>query len=83
MLSNHGGRQLDMARSSIEILPEVMEALRKESIFDPNTFDVLIGGGIRRGIDIFKAIALGAKEVGVGRPALYSLGAFGQPGVEG
>jgi L-lactate dehydrogenase (cytochrome) len=60
VLSNHGGRQLDMARSSLEVLPEVMRALRKCPKYNKDTFDVVIDGGIRRGADIFKAIALGA-----------------------
>jgi L-lactate dehydrogenase (cytochrome) len=69
VLSNHGGRQLDFAPSSIEILAEVMEALKREGL-DNQGFEVYIDGGIRRGSDIFKAIALGAKGVGIGRPCL-------------
>lgn len=71
VLSNHGGRQLDFAPSSIEILPEVMDALRREGL-DKN-FEVYIDGGIRRGSDILKAIALGAKGVGIGRPFLVCI----------
>jgi L-lactate dehydrogenase (cytochrome) len=58
LLSNHGGRQLDFARSAIEVLPEVMKAL-KEINYDPSKFEVFIDGGIRRGSDILKALALG------------------------
>ena len=82
VLSNHGGRQLDTARSSIEILPEAVEALYHH---DPNwrkRFEVFIDGGIRRGSDVFKALALGATAVGIGRPVLYSLAAYGRAGVE-
>eukprot|EP00051_Salpingoeca_urceolata_P010782 m.132629 g.132629 ORF g.132629 m.132629 type:complete len:785 (+) comp16851_c0_seq3:98-2452(+) len=82
LLSNHGGRQLDFARSAIEILPEVMDALKKHEKYDPKKFEVYIDGGVRRGTDVFKAIALGAKAVGIGRPALYAMSAFGQEGVE-
>ncbi|KAI9301928.1 FMN-dependent dehydrogenase-domain-containing protein [Cunninghamella echinulata] len=71
VLSNHGGRQLDFAPSAIEILPEVMDALRAEQL--DQGFEVYVDGGIRRGSDIFKAIALGAKGVGIGRPALVIL----------
>lgn len=71
VLSNHGGRQLDFAPSSIEILAETMEALKREGL--EKNFEVYIDGGIRRGSDIFKAIALGAKGVGIGRPFLVSL----------
>jgi L-lactate dehydrogenase (cytochrome) len=70
VISNHGGRQLDFAPSAIELLPEIMDALRAEGL-DKN-FEVYIDGGIRRGSDIFKAVALGAKGVGIGRPALVS-----------
>jgi L-lactate dehydrogenase (cytochrome) len=70
VLSNHGGRQLDFAPSSIEILAEVMDALKRENL--DQGFEVYIDGGIRRGSDIFKAIALGAKGVGIGRPCLVS-----------
>ncbi|RUS14438.1 FMN-dependent dehydrogenase family protein [Endogone sp. FLAS-F59071] len=80
VLSNHGGRQLDFAPSGLEILPEVIDALRVQGL-DKN-FEVYVDGGIRRGTDIFKAIALGAKGVGIGRPALYAMSAYGQPGVE-
>eukprot|EP00035_Acanthoeca_spectabilis_P023212 m.448293 g.448293 ORF g.448293 m.448293 type:complete len:787 (+) comp19640_c0_seq1:16-2376(+) len=80
LLSNHGGRQLDFARSAIEILPEVMAALNDIN-YDKSKFEVFIDGGVRRGSDIFKAIALGAKAVGVGRPALYAMSSFGAEGV--
>jgi isopentenyl diphosphate isomerase/L-lactate dehydrogenase-like FMN-dependent dehydrogenase len=60
VLSNHGGRQLDMARSSLEVLPEVMQALRGCAAYRKDKFDVVVDGGIRRGADIFKALALGA-----------------------
>lgn len=80
VLSNHGGRQLDTCRPGIEILPEVMEALRELGATKEN-FTVLIDGGIRRGADIFKAVALGAQGVGVGRPVLYSLASYGDKGI--
>lgn len=82
VLSNHGGRQLDTSRSAIEILPEAINALNTH---DPNwrsRFQVYVDGGIRRGSDIFKALALGATAVGIGRPVLYSLAAYGQHGIE-
>lgn len=82
VLSNHGGRQLDTARSGIEILPEAVEALNKHDSNWRSSFQVFVDGGIRRGSDIFKALALGATAVGIGRPVLYSLAAYGQPGVE-
>merc|ERR1712066_1055071 len=80
VLSNHGGRQLDTCRSGIEVLPEVMEALR-EAGADLDKFKVFIDGGVRRGADIFKAVALGATAVGVGRPVLYSLASYGDKGI--
>jgi len=80
VVSNHGGRQLDSCRAGIEVLPEVMSALR--SIGAENKVEVYVDGGVRRGTDIFKALALGAKAVGVGRPFLYGMAAYGQEGVE-
>jgi 4-hydroxymandelate oxidase len=75
IVSNHGGRAEESGRSTIECLSEVIEAVGGK-------IPVLIDGGIRRGTDIFKALALGAKAVGIGRPYIWGLGAFGQPGVE-
>ena len=75
MVSNHGGRQLESNRSTIECLPEVMEEVN-------GAIPVVIDGGIRRGTDIFKALALGASAVGIGRPYCWGLGALGQQGVE-
>ena len=81
VLSNHGGRQLDFARSGIEVLPETMAALRAHPRYSPATFEVFVDGGVRRGTDIFKALALGASAVGIGRPALYAMASFGTAGV--
>ncbi|KAF0507179.1 FMN-dependent dehydrogenase-domain-containing protein [Gigaspora margarita] len=80
VISNHGGRQLDFARSGIEILPEVVEGLKKQGLL--NKIEIYVDGGIRRGSDIIKAIALGAKAVGIGRPLLYAMSSYGQAGVE-
>ena len=81
LLSNHGGRQLDFARSGLEVLPEAMAALRAHKDYSPERFEVYVDGGVRRGTDIFKALALGATAVGLGRPALYAMAAYGAPGV--
>ena len=80
IISNHGGRQLDTCRSAIEILEEVVDDLKKAGLCDK--LEIYIDGGIRRGADIFKAIALGAKGVGIGRPFLYAMSCYGQNGVE-
>lgn len=69
VLSNHGGRQLDFARSGIEILVEVVDALKARNLWGPH-FEVYIDGGVRRAGDVLKAVALGAKGVGIGRPFL-------------
>lgn len=75
IVSNHGGRAEDSGRATIESLPEVVAAVNGK-------IPVLVDGGIRRGSDIYKALALGAKAVCVGRPYLWGLSAFGQAGVE-
>ena len=80
VLSNHGGRQLDTAPSGIEILAEVMPALRERGM--ENKIEVFIDGGIRRASDIVKALCLGATGVGIGRPFLYAMSAYGLPGVD-
>jgi len=80
VVSNHGGRQLDFARSGVEMLVEVMDALK--SIGAEKKIEVLVDGGIRRGTDIFKCLALGARAVGIGRPSLYAMAGYGQEGVE-
>lgn len=80
VISNHGGRQLEFARSAIEVLVEVMDALRSRGL-DSKDFEVYIDGGIRRATDIIKAICLGATGVGIGRPFLYAMSSYGQAGV--
>ncbi len=75
IVSNHGGRQLDGARSSISILPEIVDAVG-------NQVEIHMDGGIRSGQDVLKSIALGAKGTYIGRPFLYGLGAMGKEGVK-
>jgi 4-hydroxymandelate oxidase len=75
IVSNHGGRAEDGVASTIEMLPEIVEAVG-------GRMPVLVDSGFRRGSDIVKALALGAKAVCIGRPYLWGLGAFGQAGVE-
>jgi L-lactate dehydrogenase (cytochrome) len=79
VLSNHGGRQLDTAPSGVEVLAQVMPILRERGW--ENRIEIFIDGGIRRATDILKALCLGAKGVGIGRPFLYAMSAYGQPGV--
>ncbi len=74
VVSNHGGRQLDTSPATIEVLPSIAEAV-------DNRIEVLIDGGVRRGTDIIKAVALGAKAVLVGRPVLWGLACNGSDGV--
>ncbi len=74
IVSNHGGRQLDTSPATIEVLPEIVSAVADK-------IEVLIDGGIRRGTDVVKAIALGAKAVLVGRPILWGLAVDGEQGV--
>jgi isopentenyl diphosphate isomerase/L-lactate dehydrogenase-like FMN-dependent dehydrogenase len=75
IVSNHGARQLDTVPATIEALPDLVEAV-------DGKMDVLIDGGIRRGTDVFKAIALGAKAVGVGRPIIWGLAVDGEQGAK-
>src|SRR5262249_45806106 len=75
IVSNHGGRAAESLRPSIECLPEVVEAVG-------GRIPIFVDGGFRRGSDVYKALALGAKAVGIGRPYVYGLTAFGQAGVE-
>jgi isopentenyl diphosphate isomerase/L-lactate dehydrogenase-like FMN-dependent dehydrogenase len=75
VVSNHGARSEDSGRATIDALPEILEAVR-------GRMPVLVDSGFRRGTDIVKALCMGAAGVCVGRPYIWGLGAFGQPGVE-
>jgi 4-hydroxymandelate oxidase len=75
IVSNHGGRATDTGRATIDSLPEVVQAVR-------GRIPVLVDGGFRRGTDVFKALALGARAICIGRPYMWGVAAFGQPGVE-
>jgi len=75
VVSNHGARSEDSGRSTIDALPEILEAVG-------GRMPVLVDSGFRRGTDIVKALCMGATGVCVGRPYIWGLGAFGQPGVE-
>uniref|UniRef100_A0A2P2QC65 (S)-2-hydroxy-acid oxidase n=1 Tax=Rhizophora mucronata TaxID=61149 RepID=A0A2P2QC65_RHIMU len=74
IVSNHGARQLDYTPATISVLEEVVRAVEGK-------LPVLLDGGVRRGTDVFKALALGAQAVLVGRPVLYGLAAKGENGV--
>ena len=74
-LSNHGGRATETGMGTIQALPMLAAAVRGQ-------VPIFMDGGFRRGTDVFKALALGAHGVGIGRPMLWGLGAFGEPGVE-
>jgi 4-hydroxymandelate oxidase len=74
-ISNHGGRAENSLRPTIQCVPEVAAGVAGRA-------PILVDGGVRRGADIFKALALGATAVGVGRPYMWGLASFGQPGVE-
>ena len=75
VVSNHGGRQLDTAPATIDVLPRVAEALSGSAV------EIFVDGGIRRGTDVVKALALGARAVLIGRPILWGLAARGEDGV--
>lgn len=74
VVSNHGGRQLDGAPSSIEVLPEIADSVGSQ-------MEIMFDGGIRTGMDVMRALALGAKSCMIGRAYAYGLGAAGQEGV--
>ena len=75
IVSNHGARSEDSGRSTIDALPEIVEAVK-------GRIPILVDSGFRRGSDVVKALCMGATAVCVGRPYIWGLGAFGQPGVE-
>ena len=75
IVSNHGARSEDSGRSTIDALPEIVEAVK-------GRMPILVDSGFRRGSDIVKALCMGATGVCIGRPYIWGLGAFGQPGVE-
>ncbi len=75
IVSNHGGRAAETGRGTMDVLPEVIAAVGGQ-------IPVFVDGGFRRGTDILKALALGARAVGIGRPYVWGLASFGQPGVE-
>lgn len=79
IVSNHGGRQLDSAPSSIMMLKPIVNELKYNNLY--NKIEVYLDGGVRRGSDIFKAIALGAKAVFIGRPVLWGLATGGKEGI--
>ena len=79
VVSNHGGRQLDYARSGCEALIEIIAALKKAGLRDK--CQVFVDGGIRRGTDVFKLMCIGADGVGVGRAILHGLASYGENGV--
>jgi 4-hydroxymandelate oxidase len=75
LVSNHGGRATETYRATIECLPEVVDGVA-------GRIPVMVDGGIRRGTDVYKALAFGARAVGIGRPYIWGLSSFGQAGVE-
>lgn len=79
VISNHGGRQLDYARAPIEVLADTIPVLKEKGLDDK--IEIYIDGGVRRGSDIIKCLALGAKGVGLGRIFLYANAAYGEEGV--
>lgn len=90
IVSNHGARQLDTVEATIDILPQIVQALNYDtqsvSISNVNvasySFEIYLDGGIRRGIDVLKALSLGARGVFIGRPILWGLACCGEAGVE-
>ena len=76
LVSTHGGRQMDMTMGAIEMLPEIVEAAKGQA-------EVYLDSGVRRGSDVIKALALGARAVAIGRPLFWGLAVNGDEGVHG
>ena len=76
LVSTHGGRQLDMTMGAIEMLPEIVEAAKGQA-------EIYVDSGVRRGSDVLKALALGARAVAIGRPLYWGLAVDGANGVHG
>ena len=76
LVSNHGGRQVDMTLSSVETLPQIVEAVAGRA-------ELYLDSGVRRGSDVLKALALGVRAVGIGRPLFWGLAVDGADGVHG
>ncbi len=81
VVSNHGGRQLDTAPAGIDVLPEIAQALNRWSASSGRAVELYVDGGVRRGTDVVKALALGARAVLLGRPILWGLAVDGEDGV--
>lgn len=79
VLSNHGGRQLDYSRAPVEVLADAVPILKEKGLYDD--IEIYVDGGVRRGSDVIKCLALGAKGVGLGRIFLYANAAYGEEGV--
>lgn len=79
VLSNHGGRQLDFSRPTLEVLVEAKRMLKEKNL--EKEIDIFVDGGVSRGSDVVKALCLGAKGVGLGRPFLYAMAGYGEEGV--
>ncbi|PVH22700.1 hypothetical protein CXQ85_005274 [Candidozyma haemuli] len=79
VISNHGGRQLDYSRAPVEVLADAMPVLKEKGL--DGKIDIFVDGGVRRGSDIIKCLALGAKGVGLGRIFLYANSCYGEEGV--
>lgn len=81
VVSNHGGRQLDGAPGTLHCLPAIAAAVQRAAAHGAARPEIYIDGGVRRGADAIRAIALGARAVLVGRPVLWGLAVAGEPGV--
>ena len=81
-VSNNGGRIIDTAPSTISVLPSIAKVVKEFNKKNNKKVEIYLDGGIRRGIDVMKALAFGARAVFVGRPAIYGLARSGKDGVK-